>query len=159
MSGDKRLLNDGHRVLEPNRFMEETDRLIYAKPLFKVRCSDIKRCGTPLRFISTRKSSVKPTSTEQTETPVGFLLSWLASNLYRLMERNGHVFVSRLHKFLRSVWQMKARKYLPQPLFFSRHANQRDKKETKVILQLNLPPMSICLQLKTEAMMFKAISK
>lgn len=109
----KRLLNDGHRVSALNRFMEETGRLIYAKPAFKLCCSDMKCCRIPLRCLQ-EKLGGQTTSTEQREMPkytvrAGFLLSWLVSNLYRLMERNGHVFVLRLHKFL-LVRQMKAQK-------------------------------------------------
>lgn len=73
------MLNDDHKVSEPNRFMEETDRLIYAKPPFKARRSNIKCCTKPLRCLQ-EKLGGQTTSTEQSEIPkytvrVGFLLS------------------------------------------------------------------------------------
>lgn len=97
MLGDKRLLNDGHKVSEPYRFIEETGGVIYAKPPFKLRCSNMKCCRIPLRCLR-EKLGGQTALTEQSEIPkhtvrVEFSLSRLASNLHRLMERTGHVFV------------------------------------------------------------------
>lgn len=103
---------------------------------FKARRSNMKCCRKPLRCLE-EKLGGQTTSTEQSEIPkytvrVGFLLSWLASNLYRLMGRNGHVFILRLHKFLHSSDRWRPRKNLLQPLFFSQQANQRDKRKQRL---------------------------
>lgn len=98
-------------------------RIIYAKPPFKLCCSsNMKCCRIPPRCLE-EKLGGQTTATEQSEIPkhtvrVGFLLSWLASNLYRLMERNGHVFVLRLHKFLHSSDRWRLRKICCSPCSF-----------------------------------------
>lgn len=74
MSGDKRLLNDGRGVSERNRFMEETGRLIYAKPPFKLCCSDMKCCRIPLGCLEEKLRG----QTTASETQKYIVKSWVS---------------------------------------------------------------------------------
>lgn len=139
-SGDRRLLNDGPQSVRAEQ--------IYGGEWHPNICkTSPSNCAAVIRNVSEELGG-QTTLSERSEraytVKVGFLLSWLASNLYRLMQGNGHVFVLRLHKFLLSFDRRRLWKICCSPLFFSQHVNQTDKGKLRLFRWLNWRHTGIC---------------
>lgn len=86
--------------------MEETFKLIYAKPPFKLCCSKMERFWILQRYSHEKPEGQTISAEHRNRTKhtvkAEFLLPVLPSNFESLMQRNRRVLVWRLHNFVLS---------------------------------------------------------
>lgn len=92
---------------------------------FKLCCRNMKCCRTQRRQ---QEKLGEPNTTARSRSWV--LLTWLVSNFYRPMGRNGHVFALRLHKFWCESDRWRPWKSSCSPCSLTQRANQEIKADS-----------------------------